>query len=72
MSQQTALNETKIQMAERGALEKHAPEICQGQKDDHTSGLHGEMTEHDDAGAKSKEVMGKLIPLNFCIGVSFL
>ena len=31
-------------MAERGALEKHAPEICQGQKDDHTSGLHGEMT----------------------------
>ena len=57
-------------MEEGEAFEKHTPEICQ---DVHTSGLQEETTEHDDAGAKSKEVMGKLIPLNyFCIGVSFL
>lgn len=57
-------------MEEGEAFEKHAPEICQ---DVHTSGLQEETTEHDDAWAKSKEVMGKLIPLNyFCIGVSFL
>ncbi|PFX14555.1 uncharacterized protein LOC111344637 [Stylophora pistillata] len=51
--QKTEVQEAKI--PKKGALEKHAAGICQGQKDVNTSGPITEKDKCDDRGAKSEE-----------------
>lgn len=56
-------------------LGKHAAEVCKEEDYVRPQAINilQEMAECDDSGAKQKEEMGKLIPLNcFCIDISIL